>query len=53
MPRLLMIEHYNNFKEVRDFSPHSINAQVLKTVASLDEREQLEAYILGCLSAVT
>lgn len=49
MSRLLKIEQFTSFKEVKDYLPNTINQKVLDSVFSLDEKEYLEPYILSSL----
>jgi hypothetical protein len=50
MAQLVKIEDFDNFQEVRDFSPASISDLLLNAVRNLDEREELEPFILAILS---
>src|SRR5262245_12741221 len=49
MTKLLTVEEFDNFRDVRDFPPNSIAAPVIDTVRDLDEREELEPYIRSIL----
>lgn len=47
---LLNIEQFDNFKEVKDFPAQSVIPEVTEAVRNLDEREELEPFILSILS---
>ncbi len=44
-PKLIKIEHIDNFNEISNFPPSVISKEVIARVKSLDEREELEPYI--------
>lgn len=47
---LLRIEDFDNFEDVKDFSPQIISKPVIATVRDLDEREELEPFIRSILT---
>src|SRR5712692_3779647 len=47
---LLTIDEIDNFRAVRDFRADSIIPSVLDRIRKLDEREELEPFILSILS---
>ena|SRR5437588_7107500 len=47
---LLAIDDFDNFKEVKNFNPTEISSEVITTVRSLDEREELEPFIRAILA---
>ena len=49
MTRLLTIDEFDNFHDVRDVPPNSITTTVIGAVRDLDEREELEPYLSSIL----
>jgi len=45
MSRLLKIEDFESFEQVKSFGSEDVNIAVLKTVSALDERLQIEPFI--------
>lgn len=47
---LITVEQFDNFKAVKEFPPQSVISEVIEKVCNLDEREELEPFILSILS---
>ena len=47
---LINVEQFDNFEGVKDFPARSVIAEVIESVRNLDEREELEPFILSILS---
>src|ERR1700686_2930634 len=49
MPSLITIEEFENFRDVKACPPQDVSNDLIDTMRSLDEREELEPYIRSIL----